>query len=1186
MSYDLGTAHGKIELEYTGRKAVDSAEADMARLSRESKKTGKSFKELSRDLKSFAGGVGKATLWSGIGLGLGNAAVQAANFGVQILGVVPALTSILSLSAAIPGAVAGGIAAFATLKLATAGVGDTLKAAFDPKKAAEFAKALKELSPSAAAFATEIKKAVPGLKGFQKGIQEAFFSSSGLAKAVPTAVAALQSIRPNLEGMAQDFGGITKEVTSFATSGQNISFVQDAITEFRNALGLVSPALVPILEGLVSVGRVGLPLLTRLGGAVSGLATNFADWLSAVSSDGRLQQWIDTALQTLGTLGDIAKNVGTILTNIFQIAGQTGGGLLNTIAQITGEFARFVTSAEGGAQIRALFTGIGQAAAQLAPVITTLVGALAGALGPALADLAATLGPALLQTVQALAPAFGPLAQAIADAAGAIAPLLPAVAGLIALFAQGLAGEVSAVAEVIGPLASMLGGTLLAAFETLGPVITGFVQQALPLAAQFGQELLAALAPLAPVILQVAQQLATSLVPVLPQLLQAAQTLLPSLVQLASALTQLAVSGLSAIVPLIPIIVQGMVGMATSFATILSIVAKVVTGIINFGLMVDGLIEKARNFAIGFVTSIGGAFSSVFNTVVSVGGQIIAWFVALPGRVFGALATLVTGLPALIGGAIKQAAFEFGAAIGTIVTLAVNLPGRIMGAISSLQESVPALISRAWNAAKSVTSAGINAITSFASTLKGRVIGAINSLPGALSALMNNAWNSAKSAVSAGINGVVSLAKTIRGRIVSAVGDLSSALVGIGRDAVNGLIGGIRSGIGAAADAARSLGRSVLSGISSTLKIGSPSKEMIKIGRFVGQGLEIGLLGSASQIKAASNKLANYVTDAFSDKLIKRSQRNTVLGVLKTGTRQLTSLVNQSTVVAARLKDAQKHLADVQKSYNDVFASAVAKTKQSFSLVTSGQQFINLDATKRKFQDAVAQAKEFANNINTLTKRGLNQDLLQQLADAGAADGGAMAKALAGASDATLKEFNSLQTQLTSAANSVGKATAEAMFGAGLRAAEGLVAGLQKQQASIQKQMDKIADSMVARIKKALKIKSPSRVMFNLGKFTSQGLLNGLASLRKQVAQAAEKLATASIIPTVRLNAATPNDSTTRSSQSPPPGGITQVINQTVNALPGMDARQVAGYSATRLSLALKTGVSAIALPVPTPQGA
>jgi phage-related protein len=1181
MAYDLGTAKGTIELEYEGRRAVTEAEKDMDRVSKKSKDTDKSLIRLGNTLKNVFTGA----KFTGLAIGLNAAAVSAANLVVELLGVVPQLTSIASLASALPGAFVAIGASIGVIKAITAGVGDTIKAAFDPKGADKFNEAIKQLAPAAQSFAKAIHSSADSLKAYQQGIQDAFFSTSGLTSAVPRVLGVLNKIRPSVLGLATDFGRLTKQVVGFATSSKTVGFVQDSLVSFRKALAVITPTITPVLEGLRAVGGVGLQLFPRLADSVAKVATTFANWLNSIAGSGQLQTWIDTALQTLSTLGTIAKNVGGILVSIFQAAGETSGGLLNNIATLTGAFNTFLKSAEGASAIRALFTGIGAAANALAPVLTTLVGALAGALGPALVRISGVLGPALLSLVQALTPAFAPLATAIADVVTAIAPLVPPLAQIISLFAQLAAGSLSAVAAELGPLIQLFSGSLMSALQELAPVIQQALVQGLPLAAQAGQALLEAFRPLAPVLVQFAQVLGQALVDNMPQLLAMAQSLIPVFTQLAQAISGNLVQSLTMLIPYIPQLVAAFIAFTNAILKVQEVIFTVDAFLINFGTTVASLPGKIG----GALTAVKDWFVNSFNAVQSFLGTAIAtivnFFTGLPAKIGAALAAL----PGAIVGAIKnganQAAFQFGAMIGTLITMAYRLPGQIGSALSSLGSSIVGVVRSAWNTARSAFSAGISAVVGFATTLPGRVRSAISGLISAIPGVARSAWNATRTAFSSGINNAVALARSLPGRIRSAVGNLVGLLAQAGRDAVAGFVNGIRSGVGAAADAARSLGSSVLSGIKSTLRIGSPSKEMITIGRFVTQGLEIGLKAGAKSLVSTSNKLANMVVDAFSNKLISKSAKSTALAVLKTGTAALSRLTAQATAVTAKLKTANDNLAAATKAYTDAYNNAVEKTKQTFSLVTSGQTFVNLDLTKERFAAAVQQAKDFAADIQKLAKRGLSKDLLQQLVDAGAADGGAMADALANASDATLKQFNTLQSQLNSAANSVGKTTADALYGAGLNAAKGLVAGLQKQQKSIQAQMDKIADAMVARIKKALKIKSPSRVMFSLGKFATQGLVDGLESLKRQVERAAQQLVSTSILPTVQLSANTAGTQSRQAIAGASVGGTSFTVNQTVNALPGMSAAQVAKFSLTKLRYGLSGGIVAASLPSPSPAG-
>jgi phage-related protein len=1152
MSYDLGTAHGTIELEYNGHGAAARAEHDMDSVSKKGKKTESDLKQLQKAFTGLGKGILSIGKFSGIAIGLTQMGAAAANAAIQVAGMVPALTSLLSLSAALPGLFVAGAAAVGVLKASFAGVSDTLAAAFDPKKAKQFEEGLKKLSPAARDFAKAVQATGPTLKGLQQSIQETFFSNSGLAAGVPKIVAALSSIKGSLTGLAGDFGRTTKDIVGFAGSAKTIGFVRSAVDELRNAFGLVAPAIVPVLEGLRNVGGVGLPLMTQLGSAVSGVATNFADWLTAIAADGRLQSWIDTALTTLQTLGGIASNVGSILVSIFQAAGDTAGGLLNNIETLTGGFATFLKSAEGGEAIRSLFTGIGKVAAALSPVITTLVGALAGALGPALGDLATGVGPVLLKVVEALAPAFAPLATGFVDLLNAVAPILTPVATLVGLLAKLVGGALSTIAAELGPVIELFAGAFTDALNTLAPVLDQMVTQGLPLAAQAGADLLAAFAPLAPILVTLAQALADAFVANMPQILSVIEQLVPQIAAFAAALSGTLGTALTNLIPLIPTLVGAFVTFITVFYQIQGALLGLYTGFLNFLnflTTIPGIVGSALSTLGSIISSI---FGSVVSFVTSAVSSIVSFFAALPGRVGSVLAAL----PGVVLGIIKtmasQAAFAFGAAIGVLVSFALNAPKRIGSALAALPGQIRNIAVAAWNAGRAAFSAGISAVVGFAKTLPGRVRGAISSLGSTISSVAKSAWNAVKSAFSSGIGAVVGLARSLPGKVVSAVSGLGGRLAAAGRDAVAGFANGIRSGIQAVGAAARDLASSVMAGVRSTLKINSPSKEMMKIGkdgvvggltkgmrsgikdaqntakalaRYVLQGYTAGINGSAAQIKAANQKLANMVNDAYAKnskgiRAISAAQKNNVLKVIARGNVQLLRLSAQATAVSARLKTAQANLADVQKKYNDTYASAVAKTKDTFNIVNPDQP-ISLELSQVNLKKAVAQAQAFAKNIQTLAKKGLNKDMIQQLVDAGATDGGAMAKALAGASSATIKQFNTLQGQLNGAANSVGRTTADALYGAGVKAAAGLVKGLQQQEKAIQKQMDRIALGMVNAIKKALKIKSPSRIMFNLGKFTSQGLLDGLNSLRSKVSEAAEKLATSSIIPTVKLSAQT-----------------------------------------------------------------
>lgn len=118
--------------------------------------------------------------------------------------------------------------------------------------------------------------------------------------------------------------------------------------------------------------------------------------------------------------------------------------------------------------------------------------------------------------------------------------------------------------------------------------------------------------------------------------------------------------------------------------------------------------------------------------------------------------------------------------------------------------------------------------------------------------------------------------------------------------------------------------------------------------------------------------------------------------------------------------------------------------------------------------------------------------MLKQILVMGPEAGFAYASALAGASSTTLKSINSLQYSINAETDRLGKTGADVMYDSGKNAGKGFLTGLTSQQKAIEAQMLKIAKGMDKAIRKALGIKSPSRVMAQLGRYTTEGLAVGM----------------------------------------------------------------------------------------------
>jgi phage-related protein len=850
----LGTAHGKIVLDYDSDKAVGRAERDIDKLERKAKESNGTLTKLGKTL----GSIGAGAKVGGMAIAMGTAAIQAAALLVNVLGIIPALTSILSLTAAIPGAITGIIGSVLILHAAFNGVGDAVKAAMDPTKAAQYQKALEKLSPSARAFVEQLHAAAPALQGFQQGIQEVFFQSAKLAGQMPRVLKALSALSPEILGLAADFGEVTRKVANFALSADSIMFVNNALGATRAAFSETSTAIIPLLKGLRDVGGVGLPLLTRMGEAVGIVGTKFGKWLSAIASDGRLQAWIQTALSTLSTLGDIAKNVGSILFSVISAAQSVGGGLLGTLADITGQIAALLKSADGFSTLQALFSGILQAAKALAPAVLILVSSLGKALAPVIAQIAQVLGPILLQVVNALAPAFGPLAQAIGALVTALAPLLPPIAKLVALLAGVLSTAVQALVAELGPLISILADGLMQAFTALMPAVDAMAS-GLPLAAEAGTEIAKAFAPLIPVIVQLAKVLADAFVKNLPAIQDALRQVLPLFVQFATLLSGQLVKVLQIVIKVLPVLIDLFVKLYPVMLFIETIGLRVVI----FLLKLIGAIEQAvvwlGKFIGALVSGLVNGLTAAYNAVVSAGAAVIGWFQALPGRILSFLQALPGMLGNLFLKALQATATIIGTAAGLIVGIFTKLPGDILRAVVTAGPILWAWMQNVWDGIKTKVVNGFNNAINFMRDFPRRAYNAMVNTVSLLRTLAVNAWNGLVAAFRNGANNAVKFGRDLPGRIRSALGNLGSLLLNSGKNIINGLINGINSAIGRVLDLVRGLANRVKDAFNNALNIFSPSREFKWSGKMIGLGLIAGLKSQLDAVKRAGQLLANTV---------------------------------------------------------------------------------------------------------------------------------------------------------------------------------------------------------------------------------------------------------------------------------------------------------------------------------------
>ncbi|MDA1477264.1 phage tail tape measure protein [Bacillus sp. CLL-7-23] len=258
--------------------------------------------------------------------------------------------------------------------------------------------------------------------------------------------------------------------------------------------------------------------------------------------------------------------------------------------------------------------------------------------------------------------------------------------------------------------------------------------------------------------------------------------------------------------------------------------------------------------------------------------------------------------------------------------------------LTTLINSIKQSFSRVWNGIKSTVTTIWNKISSTTKSIW-------NNIKGFFSNTLGNMWRTVKEkfqnmvrSVGEKMNAVKSKIKTIWDKVMTFFKKID--LFKIGKDIINGLI----KGIGGMADAlwkkAKEIADGVVTKFKEILHIASPSKVMKKIGKWTGEGMEIGMDDSVKGIDKASEQLANAAVPDIPDlKGIASSVLNVpaitpnpihTTGIMKAIQNLADAVLNQP--VEVEIEGIQTNLNINDRKFAEVTNEAITKAqkRQSF----------------------------------------------------------------------------------------------------------------------------------------------------------------------------------------------------------------------------------------------------------------
>ncbi|MFC0622813.1 phage tail protein [Kribbella deserti] len=946
----------------------------------------------------------------------------------------------------------------------------------------------------------------------------------------------LPQFSTGLMGTATALGGFAAQLAASFTTALD-GLIVPMFRDLQAAIGVAAMATGAYAGVVATLGAVGAAALPRLAGWFADIATRFDAWLSTAARLGMLQQWIDSGVTAIAELGRVLAGTASILAGVAKAAELAGGsglaeladGLQRVAATVNGptfQAALVGVLVAAHEAMNAIATQAGPAFEQvmlrLATTLTSVLPMAGQAIGGLLAGVFSALdNPAVMAGVIAM---FTGISHGLTDIAPAIDPAAIALGSLM---------------NVIGTLASVIGPVLGVAFANLASAFTSLVPVIQPVITTLGGGLAAALVAIAPLVGQLVAAFA-GLVggSVLPALSGIIAALVPALSSIGAAIGALlplvaavlgpVITGIGQLVAaVLPPVAEAFGQIATALAPVLQLLGQLVAFLVPVlvpvltflaGVILDsivGAVQGAAKVITGLVKILTGLWN--FIAGVFTGNWSRAWEGIK--QIFSGLIQVIVGL------------FKIAINVGILGVLRKGLAlfkglwsagwGAVKTLFTSLWNGIKTYYTGVWGAIREITLTVLNAVKSAVLSGLSSVGGFFVSLGRSIGTTVSSIWSTVRTGFTTGVTNAVTVVKELPSKAKAALAGISVYLVQAGADLVRGFINGIKSLAGAAAEAAGNMARAAIDKAKNLLKINSPSKVFAQIGQYLGQGFIIGILGTRQQVLSAVTKLFG---------LVNKSGRKQLASFIATTGMRLVGLAGLNERVEKKLKAATERLADLRKEAADYAASIRDK------VLATGDITKTEDSSFTGIVDALVaardRAKQFAAVLAQLKTNGLNKTAIDQIAQAGPEAGLAAAQSILAAGKAGIGKINTLQGQLAQAAGKVGATAADAMYASGIRAAEGLVKGLQAQHKVIEAQMLAIARAMVNVIKHHLKIKSPSKVFTRLGAFVGQGFAAGITSTQAAVQTALQS-----------LTAPRPTGLVAAVDSGLPGGGVTKVLN-------------------------------------------
>ena len=441
-----------------------------------------------------------------------------------------------------------------------------------------------------------------------------------------------------------------------------------------------------------------------------------------------------------------------------------------------------------------------------------------------------------------------------------VVPTLIALSGAIALLSASCA-LVGAGLLMFGTGLTMVG----AAAAGSGVAIVELVRQLIGLLPTLGTALAGAITNFITGLANGIPQIVTAMGQLITGILQALSSAIPQIITTA---TQLIVALATAFANAAPMLITAGVnivmalleGLATNIGQIVAKGAELVVNLLNgIAEHLGEVINAGINLAIKFIEGVARGLNENSDRLAQAVSSLIQALVkAAVSLATGAVGGLMEAGAKLIGGlikGIKSKVSEAGTAVKEALTRCKNaLSGAATALLDKGRQVIGGFINGIKGKLSAVASAAKEALTRCKTALSGAATALLDKGRQLIGGLVNGIKGKI-SAVGSAIRSAINAAK-------KAASGAANALVSAGKNLINGLAKGITSAIGAAKKAISSGISSVVKKAKEILKIHSPSRVFMEIGRYTVLGLAKGLTKYAGVANKPAEGLAQTVINS------------------------------------------------------------------------------------------------------------------------------------------------------------------------------------------------------------------------------------------------------------------------------------------------------------------------------------